>query len=88
MTTGNRNSRWTRVGQVKAKVKVKYDQGYAYSLGKVKEKVRACVSSFEEMPVWQKAMDLAEQVFAITASEKRGLRFDLADPKFSVICFS
>jgi 23S rRNA-intervening sequence protein len=28
-------------------------------------------SSFEEMPVWQKAMDLAEQVFVITESLPR-----------------
>jgi 23S rRNA-intervening sequence protein len=42
-------------------------------------------SSFEDMPVWQKGMELAERVFASNTSEKRGLRLDLANPAVSAL---
>jgi hypothetical protein len=42
-------------------------------------------SSFEDMPVWQKGMELAERVFALTETLPKKLRLDLANPAVSAI---
>ena len=56
---------------------------------KVEDKVKMSYNSFEEMPVWQKAMNLAAKIFDLTEKlpKKRRFWFDVSDSPVRTICF-